>query len=109
MDYELNMNGEDFILSSLLIAKEYRDMLTNLISVMEDLIKTYDEAEKLRLIVENNPFLMLDYDINEKICDLGVKCEELKSKYLSIIDALNLKAKSLELLSKLRENEKEVT
>lgn len=109
MDYELNMNGKDFSLSSLLIAKEYRDMLTNLISVMEDLIKTYDEAEKLQLIVENNPFLMFYYNINEKICNLGVKCEELKSKYLSIIDALNLKAKSLELLSKLRENEKEVT
>lgn len=109
MDYKFNMNSKDFVLATLSQLKEYRDLFTDLITVSECMIEMQNEAQKFISRLDNNPFLTFDYDFYETIEKYDLKLHKLESEYFSILDKIKSKGNTIILLSKLRENEKEVT
>lgn len=73
------------------------------------MIEMQNEVEKLTSKLKDNLFLTFDYDFYEIVEKYSLEFPELESKYFSIVNKIQSKANTMILLSKLRENEKEVT
>ncbi len=110
MDYEFNMSNKDYMKATLLQIKEYRDKLTNLIKIMERMLKVYIYIDELKTRLADDPGLIFESDIDpEHSLEILKEEENLDSDFNSAVSDIQTQANAITLLAKLKGNEKEVT